>query len=102
MFGTAYILEAKDRMKCENSSAWHDGSCCCNCLFRAMLMSHPWCNGMPVDHQIGWVCDIRAMLLGLGCEGGDRQVTLSREHGFCELHKPIKEGDDDRSRFNDG
>jgi hypothetical protein len=58
---------------------WKD-KCCCNCVESIPLHSHPWVDGKPLSHKIGYVC-----LLFYHMEGGS-QAVISDGHGLCECH----------------
>ncbi len=63
---------------CESPRAYK-GTCCCNCALHKKLMSHPWHNGLPVTHQMGWVC-----ILFLDMDAEAEEVQISGLHGACE------------------
>jgi len=48
--------------------------CCCKCVHQIRVMSHPWYDGMPISHQIGWACVLQK----------GEAMMLSCEHGMCE------------------
>ena len=55
---------------------YHPGECCCVCERHAALYSHPWENGLPISHVVGWIC-----VGGVG--RGDRSATMIGPHGYC-------------------
>lgn len=98
--------------KCKDTSAWQDGSCCCNCENQIKLMCHPW-NGQQlvpkwhncpeeeyipdriqfgrgaISEQCGWVC---LLFTKLGeKDSKDIGIFSDREHGMCEMHCPKKD-----------
>ena len=52
-------------------------------------MSHPWCNGFPITHQIGWICAV-AVAMDKGYKGQSAQ--LSHGHSVCELYQRVEDG----------
>ena len=57
---------------------FHPGECCCVCKNHYALYSHPWVNGLPTNHLIGWLC-----LAAVSDRG--RCAVLSGPHGYCEV-----------------
>lgn len=54
--------------------------CCCKCVHQLRVMSHPWYNGLPVSHQIGWACVLQK----------GEAMMLNCEHGMCECFERKK------------
>lgn len=63
-----------------------NGDCCCNCISLVRYYSHPWVDGMPFDHQIGWICVNE-------CTG----AHVSKRHGLCEIHQRGKSPFDEKN-----
>jgi hypothetical protein len=74
---------SNQRMKCTDNSAWHDGSCCCNCKHQIQLNCHPWNKEFgkgEINKSCGFVC------AGFLAVGENIALFSDRKHGFCELH----------------
>ena len=58
--------------------------CCCNCRYRVRIVGHPWVTGGSIRDRVAWGCE--GMRVMMDCEGDfDGAMTLSHEHGMCEL-----------------
>ena len=80
------IKAIKDKLACWKDSRPGIGECCCLCRYHFPLMSHPWVDKNPINHQAGWVCTVFAtpnVVEQMG--GGKLEIVLSNEHGQCEL-----------------
>lgn len=60
----------------------HPG-CCCKCKFLMELYSHPWVDGKPTSHRLGYACGVRAMLKETPRD--PNHITINNRHGLCEL-----------------
>jgi hypothetical protein len=81
----------KTEEKCIHEHAWHDGSCCCNCIHNLKLMKHPWNTSSlgkgSITEHMGFICT--ATFEDGSSEG--EATFFEFEHGSCEHHSPKTE-----------
>lgn len=56
--------------------------CCCMCENQVKIVSHPWCDGKYMDNVIAYGC---AAMLHPALRTESPRVSLSHQHGYCEL-----------------
>lgn len=78
--------------KCNHPRAWHDGDCCCNCIYQLKLFCHPWNEEFgkgDITKSCGYVCTVEFDDPELEVKN-PRLIFFDFEHGYCELHTPFE------------